>query len=219
MPHSGWDDGREARGAITARTTVLGYVPVHVSSPPAVGSGEPGSAAPWQPVIRTMNITLARTRAVYPPSAVAYRERMSGRAIPSLLLVLTAALVSCGPCDPEGHARALAGPGALYCGFVFLGDDRSEVLDCAEAAIDAGEPFLVGYQSQGRDSDVRYYAVGDEDGEHWLLGYDGGVPGGRSRVSASRCGTPPTRAVNALGEEHLTCPSVENVELCEGQGP
>lgn len=139
----------------------------------------------------------------------------------SLLLAFTVVLASCSPdvpCDPDAHAWALAGEAATDCGFVPVGEDRSGALDCAESAAGARVPFVVGYAGPGRDSDVRYFVVGDPDGAHWLLGFDGGAAGGPSRVSASRCEGPLMRGLNPLGDEHLYCFSGESAVLCQGPG-
>lgn len=130
-------------------------------------------------------------------------------------------VAACGcPCDPDAEASELAGDGAIDCGFVPLGADPASALECAEAVIGNGGSFHVGFERQGRDSEVRTYLAGSASETIWILGYDGDPSGGNGScptLVASECRDTPSRATGIAGEVSLTCATTREtaVVLCE----
>lgn len=104
----------------------------------------------------------------------------------------------------------------MDCGFVPLRADPTAALDCATAAIAAHTAFYVGWQSLGRDSEVRTYVVGRADGSFSTIGYDGGVSGGCARLTESACTATPTRTTDASGRPVIACPGSTARPICGG---
>jgi hypothetical protein len=107
--------------------------------------------------------------------------------------MVCAVLALAGCCDVEAEVRALAGDGAIDCGFAPLtpaeGEPtRADVLDCGEAAQADGVPFYLGYAVLGEDTEVRQYRTRDANGRGWMVAYDGPLGGsGGPRVEAWEC--------------------------------
>jgi hypothetical protein len=135
---------------------------------------------------------------------------------PSISPALLAFALAAGcVCNADGAARDLAGDGATNCGFATTAEERAIVIECAEAELEAGRPFFMGYRRAGRDSEVRTYLAADDEGV-WILGYDGGLSGDRPHLVAMRCSSPPARTSTTIDGELLTCPGdpTTSVTIC-----
>lgn len=136
-----------------------------------------------------------------------------------VLYSVAATTAGCCRCDADDEARDLAGRGAIDCGYVLLGEDPEPALACAEAALAAGEPFYVGFQRAGIDSEVRRYVASD-GATAFVLDYDGAPGGGGEgcpRFVGSTCIAQPSRIAEGDGEI-LACPYATYGELvlCDG---
>jgi hypothetical protein len=103
--------------------------------------------------------------------------------------------VSCDKnCVLDTEVRAQAGAGAVDCGLVLLGGDRSTTDDCVVKAFQDGKPFYARYERQGKDSHVALGVARASDGRIIFLHYDGDPDGGggdgRPVVDASVCEAP-----------------------------
>ena len=86
----------------------------------------------------------------------------------------------------ERRLRQAAGPGAERCGVVPLRQDRSAAARRAQAALDAGRPFVVAFQRQGIDSIIYEGLASRGRGPAVLLSWDGDASGGGPLVPVRR---------------------------------
>lgn len=116
-----------------------------------------------------------------------------------LLILSFASLLAAGcACDPAAEACELAGSGAIDCGYARLGEDRTAVTDCLDAAIESGDRAFGGWQELGLDSELRVFFTLRTDRTYRLL-YDGDVSGGGDRgaqITVFPCDGPPVRSAS-----------------------
>jgi hypothetical protein len=124
------------------------------------------------------------------------------------LVPLVALVAGCGS-DSWATVQGLAGDGAIDCGFVEAGGDRTAALDCAEAAETDGDAFAVGWEQSGRDSIVRYFRSRNAAGEGWILGQD--TFGGDRELVGTRC--------TSAFRRHTESPPIGDQFDCSSEGP
>jgi hypothetical protein len=134
-----------------------------------------------------------------------------------LVAAAAVALAGCAClCDTDAAVRDRAGSGAIDCGFVPLGADRTRAIECATNAIAASAAVQVGWQDRGRDSEVRTYVAG-HDGVYAMFGYDGDPSGGSHvcpTLVETTCTDTPVRTTDALGMPSLSCTGGATRTVC-----
>lgn len=86
----------------------------------------------------------------------------------------------------ERRLQEVAGPRAERCGVVLLRQDRSAAARRAQAALDAGRPFVVAFQRQGIDSTIYEGLASRGRGPAVLVSWDGDASGGGHLVPVRR---------------------------------
>jgi hypothetical protein len=141
-----------------------------------------------------------------------------------VLVLMSVLTLSCGKkCTLDAEARELAPEGAVDCGRVSLGGDRTATDECVLKNFQEGKPFHGRYERQGIDSHVALGVVRSSDGRVIFLHYDGDPGGGggdgRPVVDASVCESPRVHASPAsrpAGSAPLECASSMQLgRVCE----
>jgi hypothetical protein len=151
------------------------------------------------------------------------------RVSPESLLALAGALgiaISASGCDHHcglsAELATRAGSGAIACGHVALGADRTATDACVVAAFTGGKAFHASYDVQGTDSHVSTGVVSNAAGQVTFLLYDGNVGGGGGDgapvISATACDSPALRAeleTRPEGTPPLSCAGTRDLgDVC-----
>lgn len=146
---------------------------------------------------------------------VAARKGRLGVAVGAIACVHAGAIVVGGPLfwgpslvDYQDALQVAAGPAAVECGVVPLGESRSTAVSCARGALDRKAPFWVGFQVMGIDSTVYVGLAHRADGRATHFTWDGDIYGGSALVPQHRlyevaCGKPSVRIQR--GKSPITC--------------
>jgi hypothetical protein len=110
----------------------------------------------------------------------------------ALATVFLLLVPSCGrKCDLEEEVKRRSASGAIDCGHVELGADRSAVDACVVDAFRGMKAFYARYEARGTDSHVVHGVLGSVTGLVTLLVYDGDPGGGggdgRPVITANTC--------------------------------
>jgi hypothetical protein len=148
---------------------------------------------------------------------------------PGTLLALAGSLaiaISASGCDRHcslsSELATRAGTGAIACGHVPLGGDRTATDACVAASFRDGKAFQASYDVRGEDSHVSTGVVSNAAGQVTFLLYDGNVGGGGGDgapvISATACDSPALRAeleTRPEGTPPLSCAATRDLgDVC-----